>query len=253
MHRNISSFFVLLLTFFCIIPLPSCAMTQPVDAFPQARISPYVQYPHQSCVKVRPIHAAGVLLDIKHQNQHVSYISRGTSNLCWAATISMVSTYLGNSRSICQVATYSAEIKGSCCDLTRDSPAHAIEQCNHGEILKPVLEKMGMYHLYTNGQLTKQDLELELSNGRPIILQVSYSKDIYGRAFTGEHVIVVSGFNPQGTFRVLNSNKHAEENLTYEQLQNGPVEKWSWYSTWHHFSYRIDGCNPRFQSCACEE
>jgi hypothetical protein len=188
--------------------------------------------------------------------QEVPYVPFWESNLCWATTIAMVSTYLGNPRSPCQIASYIANDGMSCCRLSPSSPKDAIARCNQGAYTSQItdtMHRMGIYQLHLDGPLDEDRLRNQLSNGRPVILEMSYKVKEGDKDVPKGHVVVIAGYK-NGQYLVLNPNRRSSDMLTYDQLLHGEnTFKWTWSATWHHFSYRPDGCNPRFNThCDCD-
>ncbi len=238
--------------FFALVPLiplfAACAASSPqIDAFPTTRVDPLRNYPRMSRVKDRPIDTAGVTLDVKHQNQQSDYAPQGESNLCWATSLAMVSTYLGNPRVPCQIASYRSDDGLSCCRLTRASAPADIERCNRGGDPGTVMRLMGLYHLKRDAVLTEEELASELSNGRPIIMHIELDKVEDGKQVKAYHAMVIAGFK-DGKYRMLDPSRSSDNSLSYEQLQHGDHSHWKWIGTWYHLSYRADGCNPRFRT-----
>ena len=227
------------------------APTQPIDSFSVKPINRSIRYPVPSCAKDLPTQPNGIGLDIKLQKQTVDYVT-GMSDLCWASDISMISTHLGNARVPCQVASYEAGDEKSCCRLSLSSPAADIARCNQSGDLSPVLNRMGIYHVHQVGVLTEEEIQHEISNGRPIVPHLAIDGVYDGKHLTVYHVIVISGY-AGGSYQVLDSGHDSPETLTYQELLHGPKWQWAWINTWYHFSYRIDGCNPRFRNdCDCQ-
>ncbi len=250
---------------FALIPAFGCAATgananvnQRFDYFEPVRPTDQsLDYPVRSCAVEHPADPKGVLLDVPHFYQQVPYADEYKSNLCWATSIAMVSTSLGNPRMPCQIASYIAGDGLSCCRLSMSSPEGPRVRCNQGAYTTQIastLHRMGIYHLRKDDPLDEDDVTRELSNGRPIILQMTLDVMKDGKTVEAGHAVVIAGFDGKGKFRVNNPNRRSTDDLTYAELVAGTKDRpWKWIISWYHFSYRPDGCNPRFdQACDCK-
>ena len=239
------------------LPITSCAAisSQRLDAFePTSAIHAGTPYPMGASSYELPVNPIGVRLNVLHQTQDVAYVPFFKSNLCWATSLAMVSTYLGNPRMPCQIASYKAGDGLSCCRLSMHSSPDDIERCNQGAFVNRYAAKMGLYFLDAQRPLTEKEIRLELSNGHPIIMDIRVvRKGPDGLVTEPYHAMVIVGYTSK-TYHVLNPNRLAPDDLTYGQLLRGDRvlgpkphgETWSWKRTWYHFSYRQDGCNPIF-------
>jgi len=166
---------------------------------------------------------------------------------CWAAAASMVTGYYGNHLTECQFAsklTYGDTI--SCCNY--GCAAYCNRTASMSQ-LSQIMSLTGLYHA-VSGPLTEVALQIELSNGRPIIIELRGS-------FSG-HAVVVSGYRPSSygimTYTVLDP-WFGRSNPTYQQLLTGySGGQARWYGTMYRLSPRADGCNQSFDpSCGCDE
>ena len=232
---------------------PSISPIKQYDYFePVPAVNKSINYPVISCANELPLKSQGLELDMPHITQRAPYIPYSESELCGMTSIAMVSTELGNPREPCQVASY-VEMNGlSCCQLTKSSPVTDIARCNKADYLTPVLHRMGIYHLFKAQPLSENEIRVELSNGRPIIVVIAFHRAVdAGASVLSTHAIVIAGFSGNN-YLVHNPNREKPDILLYAQLLHGDRESSDWIESYYHFSYRIDGCNPRFRSdCDC--
>ena len=238
----------------CILMVFACtncaAAFQQPDAFTVAPVNKSIKYPVRGLAEELPIDEHGVDLPIKHLRQETDYAPTGQCNLCWATDISMITNYLGNPRAICQVASMANHDGKSCCRLTMDSPQAEIDLCNKGSDLGTVMDRMGIYNKFVMYPLTEHLIQLEISNGRPVAPYVEIDDIVNGMTVHKYHVVVISGYR-KGLYTVLDSARPRAVTMVYDDLLHGvTAKKWKWLGTWYYFSYRVDGCNPRFrQDC----
>ncbi len=219
-----------------------------------------IRYPLAGCAAEFPINPVNSLLPVPHLVQRAPYIPLGQSNLCWATCIAMVSSDLGNPREACQIASYIADTSIDCCTLTKDSPQLTKDVCNKGAYafqIHDTLHQMGIYSQRRRDILLETEIQSELSNGRPIMMEVYISRRIQGQQVIAGHVVVITGFEHKPdmyVYHVQNPNREPTAYFTYAQLVHSTRESWDWVGTWYHFSYRQDGCNPLFRTdCECKK
>lgn len=217
-----------------------------------------IEYPLPSCTTEQPIVKNGVLLPVLHFHQQMPYIlTSESSKLCWAASIAMISTYLGTPRMPCDVASYISPEKISCCALTKYSFSKQRDHCNQTALTSQsafILHRMGIYARYETSPLSEGTIQHELSNGRPIMLHQALGVPPFQRNHIPGHIIVIVGFTKKNTYIVHDPMHAFPDELTYTELLHGTTkDTWTWVLSWYHFSYRADGCNPRVQSCVCSE
>ncbi len=209
-----------------------------------------ITYPTLGKVKDFPIRQDGIQLPVPFIDQFVSYLPPGHSNLCWAADIVMISTYLGNTRSVCEVASYATPDATSCCRLTRDSHPADIIHCNKGWYPGSTMNRMGIYHLYVHDILPREKIQIELSNGRPVMLYIEMGNTKGVVTFEDQHVILITGFRKFDGYDLytIHDSAYKKYELNYDELHYGTrVRQWQWFETWYHFSYRQDGCVDSFR------
>lgn len=104
----------------------------------------------------------------------ISYAQQECDELCWAATISMVSQFFGRPAAQCQLASakvqmmtgasYDCCFAGACGDPNCDQPA---TNQMMGTILGSAL---GIHGVQLDRALTELELQTELTNNRPVIV-----------------------------------------------------------------------------------
>lgn len=226
-----------------------CESTNPTDT--------EIEYPTPSCIPEHAIASKDVLLPVLHLHQQMPYILPSeSSKLCWAASIAMISTYLGVPRKTCQVASYISPEVISCCELTKDSFSSQRDYCNQTTLTSQsafILHRMGIYAVYKTHPLTEEVIRYELSNGRPIMLHQALGIPPFRTNPTPGHIMIIVGFTIKGKYIVHDPTHVFPDELTYTELLHGTSkDTWTWLFSWYHFSYRPDGCNPRFQTCDCQ-
>lgn len=192
----------------------------------------------------RDVRIEGVRLDVRLKQQECD-------NWCWAAVISMISEYYGRPKRECSIASLRLDNIFQCCA----DPVCGTSPCNEPatrQDFDKILAASGLHSSFYLRPLTEEELRLELSNGRPVIV-----------AFNGvesSHVAIVFGFRPpegaEASFiYFLIDPSVGYVNTDYEDLRNGPTsqEFMPWVMTWKRISIRADGCNERFDPlCGCE-
>jgi hypothetical protein len=185
----------------------------------------------------RPSSEDGVSLDMK-------VVLQPCSQLCWAAVSTMIGRYFDRGVEQCELAT--VKTGGNCCAAA----SCLLDVCNQpalgSEITDVLARRLDLHGRWIARQLAPEELENELSNGRPVVVG-------FRGPFSG-HVAVVAGFTPGAptTYRVLDPWPEFGEMpaVTYQQLVAGPMMEW--VETWFGLSPRFDGCNPDFDGwCGC--
>lgn len=192
----------------------------------------------------RDVRPEGIRLDVRLKKQECD-------NWCWAAAISMVSDYYGRPKRECSIASLRLDNLFQCCV----DPICGTSPCNEPatrEDFDKILAASGLHWSFYLRPLTEEELKLELSNGRPVIVGFN--------GIESSHVAVAVGFRPpEGSeissvyFLIDPSVGHIDTD--YEDLRNGPTsqEFMPWVMTWKNISTRTDGCNEQFDPlCGCE-
>ncbi len=196
------------------------------------------------CGNRLPVAQGGVLLPVRP-------IGQQCQEWCWAATTTMVGTYYGVNVSECGLASSKAGFSGPVCCQYAACAYPACDQAAQPDQIDVVLgQLLGIHGIETNGAIGEQDLGLELSNGRPVIVG-------YLNSFAG-HVVLVSGFGPGpggNAYHVIDPY-YGVFDVSYGQLAYGYMGggmQWTWAFTWSHLSPDPNGCNTSFDpSCACQ-
>lgn len=190
-----------------------------------------------------PIDRSGTYLGVSFEPQQCT-------EWCWAGVSVMVASYYGIGASECSLASVrNGYQQGACCF----QGACQTSQCNTPApplVIESMLrDVLGIHGLSVNNGLTEQQVQTELSNGRPFIVG-------YLNSFAG-HVVLVDGFQPSGSgyvYSVLDPF-YGSFAVSYNQLAYGYMGggmQWRWGYTAYHLSPRTDGCNTRFDpACAC--
>ncbi len=204
-----------------------------------------------------------VLLPIPLMSQHTPYANGIGNRLCWAASIAMVSTALGNPRTTCYVASAHAFDGQNCCRFTSNDGSEQVASCSKGipvYAMHSILRTMGIHDVYVNRALesggNNEELRYELSQGRPVIAQIEEAESWTvqnTRVVTSNHLVVIIGYSGE-TFVVNDPDTFPQQYWTYAQLTHGFEKRpWKWVGTWYQFSFRQDGCNPLYNPhCDCK-
>lgn len=192
-----------------------------------------------------PVDEGGVQLDVGPQPQQCQ-------EWCWAATTTMVANYYGVAASQCGLASIKAGFQyPACCDYAACSYQACDQPAPPNQIDAVLGQVLGIHGYENDGAITQQQLALEISNGRPVIVG-------YLNSFAG-HVVLVTGFRPQSyggfLFHVVDPY-YGIFDVGYDQLRYGYMgagASWSWAFTWMHLSPRADGCNLDWDpECSCQ-
>ena len=181
--------------------------------------------------------AEGVLLPVASQPQVCS-------QWCWATTLAMVANYYGRS-DVTPCGIVSAFDQADCC-----VPYACQTSCNHPGP-PDILPWLGLSGIHLMRALTEDETQLEMTNGRPIIVH-----------FAGpqvNHVIIVNGFVPASSagpalYRIIDPLNWSDPwasgvhpyiaDLPYQALSFGPDGQSPWIGTYLRLSPREDGCSP---------
>jgi hypothetical protein len=153
---------------------------------------------------------------------------------CWAASIAMVANYYGYNVAECTLANYKSGLDYCCGTYACASP------CNQTAMPQEIfymLNQIGLKGVYRANALSEIELQIELSNGRPVYT-------MFQGSFTG-HAVVVTGFSGVSTspayYHVVDPY-HGAQDMPYQSILWGPYgEHWSY--TIFNLSPYTDGCN----------
>ncbi len=172
---------------------------------------------------------------------------------CWAAAISMISDYYGRPASECGLATLRFGNMHQCCTGSACNLVPCNQPAGYRDVGRLLKQSAGIYSRFLPRPLTEQEIQLELSNGRPIIVGFS--------GVTSSHVAVVTGFErgrgneaSAAVYTVFDPSLGTII-LDYKILREGPTDEefLPWLMSWTRLSPRPDGCNERFDPlCGCE-
>ena len=112
------------------------------------------------------------------------------------------------------------------------------------------MNRMGIYHLYVHDILPREKIQIELSNGRPVMLYIEMGNTKGVVTFEDQHVILITGFRKFDGYDLytIHDSAYKKYELNYDELHYGTrVRQWQWFETWYHFSYRQDGCVDSFR------
>lgn len=192
----------------------------------------------------RDVQIDGVRLDVGFKKQECD-------DWCWAAVITMVADYYGRETSECSLATLRLDNLFECCVPSVCGSMPCNEPATH-EDMSRILKDSGLWSRFYPRPLTEDELKLELSNGRPVIIGFN--------GVDASHVTVVTGFRPpeagEGTIIYFALDPSlGVVSFDYENLRGGPVsgQYMPWIMSWRYISPREDGCNEQFDPlCGCE-
>jgi hypothetical protein len=141
---------------------------------------------------------------------------------CWAATVEMVTTELGQGVPQCKVVSLRYGPQVNCC-----APAACYTACNQGSggptILRQALQYWGIHGNEDYRPLQEPELRAALKTGEPVI------------AASQPHAFVISGYaKDRGMVRYHVLDPFFGESYeTYQQLLIHGGSPWVF--TWHHF------------------
>ncbi|MEK7623341.1 MAG: hypothetical protein AAB408_01560 [Patescibacteria group bacterium] len=212
----------------------------------------------------------------------VPFMHHGCNKWCWADALGMLSTYYGDGTPPCVFATWNLGLKNNelpsfqrveldCCELDICGT-----RCNEGGTDPQInfwLKKKGIFYRHQMATITADELERELSNGRPVMIatstttietmtttiavgSISITRTSSMSVYRG-HVLLIAGYKrvrvgfAGATFyHVLDPAQNAPTEATYEELRTGLAMPWT--ETWTRLAKRRDGCNPSFDpTCGC--
>lgn len=220
------------------------------------------------CMHMKPIRSGGQtdycgdrMIDPSGAQLAVPHIPQRDHPWCWSAVIAMVSAYYGNRVPLCQIATEKIRRKvpsADCCDEVGTRTSTAI--CNQGGMetdFDNALTARGLWYKRVSRPLHEWELQLELSNGRPVILTVSST--------VVHHVVVVGGFQTKDGGRSVPALYTVHDPALPEPTNGVPFSGlqeglWRPYNknklpmrdAWTRLSTRKDGCSIVFDPfCNC--
>lgn len=192
------------------------------------------------------------------------------SQWCWAAVITNVANYYGRTADgygpvqECQLASYRLgdPSLSVCCQYQ----ACAYQACNSPgsfEQMAQTLTALGITGQLLGRSLSENEIQLEIANGRPIIMAV--------QSQTSGHVAIITGYGtgPDGqmlygvddpwpdytTYGIPPSDGTGTHYaLPYQNLVYGGATGQSvWVATFTRLSPRADGCSPPVNpTCGCD-
>ena len=194
---------------------------------------------------------------------------------CWAAVITNAANYYGRTADglgpvdECQLPSrmYDDSHLSICC-----SPDSCLdENCNRSATfaqMKDFLSWLGIGSVFYDRPLTENEIQVEITNGRPIIMVIKDYQDP-----SSFHVALITGYLPwrgkdgQTLYRVddpwptnvygvpapVGSNGTRREMLYQQLVYNTSTDQGLWHSTYARLSPREDGCSPPLNPmCACD-
>jgi|GEM_PF-2224223 len=207
-----------------------------------------------------PASASGAALDMWLMQQWCD-------QWCWSAVITNVANYYGKTADgygpvqECQLASYRLgdPSLSVCCQYA----ACSYQACNSPgsfQQMSQIMTALGLTGRLEARPLTEAEIQVELTNGRPIIMAI--------QSQTSGHVALLTGYARQGgqaTYRVddpwpynmwgvpSSGNAGTRYFMSYQQLRYGSTTGQSlWVATYTRLSPRADGCSPPVNpSCAC--
>ncbi len=204
----------------------------------------------------KPIDPHGVQLAIRERRQQCD-------SLCWAADIEMVASYYNIPITQCELANRKLGDGFDCCTTNR-CPIACNKPATDDEV-KKYFEELRIATTSVARPLMEEELQLELSNSRPVIVHFGYT-NTYCLTYTMDprcagHVAIVSGFVPKkktgdliepATYTILDSS-YDQTSATYEQLLAGPASyrKTPWITSQVHIILRPPDC-PEGRDPVCE-
>jgi hypothetical protein len=186
---------------------------------------------------------------------------------CWAAVITNVANYYGRSASgfgpveECQLASYRLgdTSLSVCCQYA----ACAYQACNSPgsfQQMSVIMQQLGLHPQLLGRPLTEAEIQVELTNGRPIIMAI--------QSQSSGHVAILSGYARQGgptLYRVddpwpynmwgvpSEGGAGTRYVMSYQQLLYGSTTGTSvWVASYTRLAPNANGCSPPVNpSCDC--
>lgn len=197
----------------------------------------------------RPIRPQGKMLAIPSRTQECS-------EHCWATVLEMVGRYYGQNLRECDLAGIRLGNSNACCAPNSCANDSCNQPVSKEEFTLMLAQNLGLKSRFEWRALTEEELQIELSNGRPVIVGFEDGRR--------SHVALIIGFIfvPDlitGTKAIYHlADPWRDIGLvqrTYDQINQGPSrdQPIPWSRTWYRLSPREDGCNERFDPlCGCE-
>jgi len=159
---------------------------------------------------------------------------------CWAAVTSMVGAYYGAYLQQCELASLKAGFTApACCQYAACGYQPCDQPALPAEIDGVLGSVLGLYATRMSRGLDENELQIEISNGRPVIVG-------YTSSFSG-HVVLVTGFSGQtddmrATYTVVDPY-YGVFQVTHHELAYGyGLGTARWAETWYQISPSADGC-----------
>lgn len=176
-------------------------------------------------------------IDPSGRDLAVPFAYQQCTEWCWAGALTMVGNYYGKTPMECEFV--SAKTGLPCCSYG----ACNYPQCNTvgtGSDIAILLSRIGVHGVALQRALNENELQIELSNDRPVIVN-------YYNSFNG-HYAVLSGFrkNAQGAvYHVMDPwPDFGQFWTTYQNIKNGPQGNTPWSYTFYHLETHVDNCGP---------
>lgn len=205
-------------------------------------LSPEV--PQRFC-RDRPIKIRGQMLPIPSRTQECT-------ERCWAAVLTMVGRYYGKNLQECDFAGIRS--RSNCCTPNSCTDEACNQPASENQVGDMMNHDLSLLHNFTRRQLTESELQLELSNGRPVVIGFGQNDSAHIALVTG-FIIVEQDGEERNIYHLTDPwPQIGVVQWTYNDLLAGPPYDvpLPWRATWFRISPREDGCNERFDPlCGC--
>lgn len=173
----------------------------------------------------------------------VPYMPQQCTQLCWAGSIAMIANYFGKPVQECQLASEKIRLSTgyvyNCCNVFACNDPYCNVPGSIQEVANLFGYSLGIHGVLLPRPLTEQELQVELTNGRPVMV-------FYQGAQVG-HYAVISGFvagspalyhvdDPWPSFGSLQ--------MPYQSIRQGPNSE-QWYMSYAHLSPSANPCAGR--------
>jgi len=172
----------------------------------------------------------------------------------WSAVGSMLGSFYGVYRSECHIASAKAGYDdGACCLMTSCTQGSCDAPANGDDVSNMLRDDLGLRGVGLERGLDESELQIELSNGRPVIIALDSS--------AGTRYAIVAGFSGQrdgvtATYTVIDpyygTIESSHHSIVYGAYGTGPLDAF-WARSWYRLAPESDGCNPSYdEMCGCE-
>lgn len=164
----------------------------------------------------------------------IPYMGQECNELCWAASIGMAAEFFGTAVYECQLASWLVLARTgtqyNCCYYGACNDPYCNQPAQGNEMAAALSQGLGIQGIHQTSPISETQLQLELTNHRPVIVG-------FHGPFSG-HAAIVTGFAPgaPATYHVQDPwPTFGQVFISYDSLRQGPNG-----NQWHETFYKLN-------------